>query len=193
MHRTWTFLSEFRETLPDCASWSPLGAHILFSTVMNPAQMAEGRMKALRSYLLSIESKNIDLPPGPATAENVAHPNVFDSTVWQKMKEESERLRSRPPTALPCANVQPAEDTMICKDPGTMACSACKLVSYCSKVGNKPYASLFSLNGCFRNAKQPTGSVISEVKWFYIHIAKPFGPVTICRLQEFYEVHGLDT
>ncbi|KAJ2924336.1 hypothetical protein H1R20_g12763, partial [Candolleomyces eurysporus] len=37
-----------------------------------------------------------------------------------------------PPAVLPCANVQPARYSA-CEKPGTKACSACKLVSYCSK------------------------------------------------------------
>ena len=39
-----------------------------------------------------------------------------------------------PPKSLPCANVK-VEAYEACDKPGTRACSACKLVSYCSKVG----------------------------------------------------------
>ncbi|RXW14219.1 hypothetical protein EST38_g11634 [Candolleomyces aberdarensis] len=40
--------------------------------------------------------------------------------------------RHPPPAVLPCANVQPAQYSA-CEKPGNKACSACKLVSYCSK------------------------------------------------------------
>ena len=41
-----------------------------------------------------------------------------------------------PPKTLPCANVQVEVGTpvKICDRSGTLACSACKLVSYCAKV-----------------------------------------------------------
>ena len=40
---------------------------------------------------------------------------------------------------LPCANVEP-QINKSCPNPGKMACSACQLVSYCSKVGfSHPY------------------------------------------------------
>ena len=42
-------------------------------------------------------------------------------------------LRATPPENLPCANVEvPKRRT--CQNPGKLACSACKLVSYCSEV-----------------------------------------------------------
>jgi hypothetical protein len=40
---------------------------------------------------------------------------------------------NRPLLRLPCANVDPAKH-LKCPENGTLACSECKLVSYCSKV-----------------------------------------------------------
>ena len=42
------------------------------------------------------------------------------------------------PLVLPCGNVEP-KLYHACGNPGMMACSACKLVSYCSKVSNLLY------------------------------------------------------
>lgn len=38
-----------------------------------------------------------------------------------------------PVEVLPCANVN-VEKYAVCENPGKLACSACKIVSYCSKV-----------------------------------------------------------
>ena len=50
--------------------------------------------------------------------------------------EEAKNAKPRfPPLEfLPCANVD-AERARVCQKRGAMACGACKLVSYCSKVG----------------------------------------------------------
>ncbi|EDR06852.1 uncharacterized protein LACBIDRAFT_299777 [Laccaria bicolor S238N-H82] len=42
------------------------------------------------------------------------------------------------PLVLPCANVKP-KLYHACGNPGRMACSVCKLVSYCSKVHDLLY------------------------------------------------------
>jgi hypothetical protein len=41
----------------------------------------------------------------------------------------------KPLERLPCANAVP-EKNWRCQENGTMACSGCKLVSYCSKVSS---------------------------------------------------------
>ena len=48
-----------------------------------------------------------------------------------------------PLDVLPCANVD-VEKHAICDKPGKLACSSCKLVSYCSKV----WYNYFSAAGC---------------------------------------------
>ena len=152
----------------------------LFPTLMTPASMAEARVKAMRSFEhdQAVQCQNLRrLPPPPDSAtEKEALPFLKDidncepaqlQSAWRRMMEGSLHPRYPPPTTLPCANVQ-VEKYAVCKNSGKMACSACKLVSYCSKVSNEPLLLSGSLrtsvNACFRNAKKPTGSSISEVK-----------------------------
>jgi len=121
----------------------------LLPTLMTPANMAEARAEVMRSFEhdQAIQCRNLrplsPPPPGPATeTETSTFLKDIDSepvqlhSALRRMMEESLHPRYPPPTALPCANVQ-AEKYAVCKNPGKMACSACKLVSYCSKVRNK--------------------------------------------------------
>jgi len=103
---------------------------------------AEAQMEALRAFKhdLSTPRKNIrPLPPHPATNMTASLPMDVNSSgdqlqhTFRQMMEQSLHPPYPPPITLPCANVQPSKYT-ICKNPGTLACSACKLVSYCSKV-----------------------------------------------------------
>jgi hypothetical protein len=45
----------------------------------------------------------------------------------------NEKPKFSPLENLPCANVE-VQKYKMCPNPGTLACGACKLVSYCSKV-----------------------------------------------------------
>ena len=45
----------------------------------------------------------------------------------------NKNLKFPPLDILPCANVD-VERHFVCEKPGKLACSSCKLVSYCSKV-----------------------------------------------------------
>ena len=120
----------------------------LFSTMhMTPALMAEIRAGSTRSFERdqSIQSPNLTaLPPDPAAeSKGFQFPEAGDiydpaqyQAFFQKMMGQSFHPRYPPPTALSCANVQ-ADKYTTCENLGTMACSACKLVSYCSKVRNK--------------------------------------------------------
>jgi hypothetical protein len=79
-------------------------------------------MKAEAAQALSTQTKNIRaMPPDPSE----------DQTFLEDIDSLSPKYP--PPVTLPCANVQ-AEKYAVCDKPGKMACSACKLVSYCSKV-----------------------------------------------------------
>ena len=121
----------------------------LFQTLVTPATMAEARVEAVHSleHDLAIQSQNLRrLPPDPATEKETStffkdidsgDPALFQSGL-RRMMEESLHPRHPPPTTLPCANVQ-AEKYAVCKNAGKMACSACKLVSYCSKVCSEPF------------------------------------------------------
>lgn len=107
----------------------------VFSTPLTPARMAEVMRSFERDH--SIQNPNLRrLPPDPAKGNEtftfLGSPTQLQST-WQQMMEEPQYP---PPTTLPCANVQ-AEKYAVCESPGTMACSACKLVSYCSQVNHK--------------------------------------------------------
>jgi len=112
--------------------------------LMTPARMTEARAKAMHAFERdqNIQNQNLRvLPPDPATQKKTStFPEDIDSpaqlqSAWQQMVKGSLRPRYPPPTTLPCANVQ-AEKYTVCENPGTMACSACKLVSYCSKVSH---------------------------------------------------------
>lgn len=54
---------------------------------------------------------------------------------WQGMMDSvmNEDLKFPPLEVLLCANVK-VEERAVCEKPGKLACSSCKLVSYCSKV-----------------------------------------------------------
>ena len=55
--------------------------------------------------------------------------------VFRESVREGSKPRYPPPEVLPCANVE-TEKYRACPNPGKMACSSCRLVSYCSKVSN---------------------------------------------------------
>ncbi|OAX31589.1 hypothetical protein K503DRAFT_777457, partial [Rhizopogon vinicolor AM-OR11-026] len=75
------------------------------------------------------------VPPDPSTSGNFADFDVSDPKrafeAFRKMKP-----KIPPPEMLPCANVD-VEKYKVCQKQGTKACSACKLVSYCSKECQK--------------------------------------------------------
>jgi len=95
----------------------------LFSKLQTPEAMSDAHAQATRSFLkdLATQSQYITaLPPDPKRAKG--GPN-WDAT----------KTRYPAPKTLQCANVQPAKYS-VCQNPGKLACSACRLVSYCSKV-----------------------------------------------------------
>ena len=57
---------------------------------------------------------------------------------WQGMMDSvvNRDPKFPPLEVLPCANVN-VEKHAACEKPGKLACSSCKLVSYCSKVWNR--------------------------------------------------------
>lgn len=96
---------------------------------------------------MSTQSKSIlVLPPDPKTEGPFLDLNDLDITdpghaqgteVLKSITDSivSKPLRFPPPDTLPCANVQ-VHKYEVCNKPGTMVCSECRLVSYCSKVGS---------------------------------------------------------
>jgi len=94
---------------------------------------------------MTIQSKSLRrVPPDPMAEKNIPVPNMkdleesdlLDPAVLQETLVQSllhMKPRFPPLEKLPCANVQ-AEKYTACENRGNLACSACKLVSYCSKV-----------------------------------------------------------
>src|SRR6266704_595352 len=79
-------------------------------------------------------NKNLHaLPPDPTTGADL---NIMDKGDFlESLIAASQNAKPRfpPLERLPCANVK-ADKYKTCPNPGTLACSACKLVSYCSEV-----------------------------------------------------------
>jgi len=109
----------------------------LFSSMETPEAMAEIQVNAVRAFQrdMSTQSQNIEvLPPDPTRENNLpSHIDMTNPNFLEEMMKQAQKNRFPVPKALPCANVQAAKYTM-CESLGTMACSACKLVAYCSKV-----------------------------------------------------------
>ena len=73
--------------------------------------------------------------PDSSMSDEPIIPTDFDFSDPKRLCEVFRKMKSKfpPLEILPCANVHPAK-LKICPKQGTKACSACKLVSYCSKV-----------------------------------------------------------
>ncbi|PPQ79343.1 hypothetical protein CVT26_007458 [Gymnopilus dilepis] len=103
--------------------------------------MAHARDQEIRQYQPSQGVGIRVQPPDPRNASHLsaaAHdPNFFRANMAQVVQEAT-TPKFTPPARLPCANVQ-AEKYTACGNPGTSACSACKLVSYCSKACQKAH------------------------------------------------------
>jgi hypothetical protein len=111
------------------------------SALMTPTRISEMKAHAVQAKERdqSTQTKNIRvIPPDPSVDQTSLKdidsfgPDEFQSMV-QKALKDSLSPQYPPLITLPCANVQ-AEKYVVCDKPGKMACGACKLVSYCSKV-----------------------------------------------------------
>lgn len=104
----------------------------LFSELLTPDILA----KAEHDFHRDMSSTNPNvrvIPPDPLSGTSKLNlDGVKDHTMFIKAITEV-KPRFPPLERLPCANVE-VEKNRICQLEGTMACSACKLVSYCSKV-----------------------------------------------------------
>jgi len=96
------------------------------------------------STIATLKNKNIrSIPPNPLSdmaskldlkGLNTSNPNLLQETV---AKSVSNIKPPHPPLeSLPCTNVEVTKHNA-CPRPGTKACSACKLVSYCSPVSDR--------------------------------------------------------
>ncbi|TEB22397.1 hypothetical protein FA13DRAFT_1741051 [Coprinellus micaceus] len=102
------------------------------------------------------------LPPDPATdgpfsAMNPPRINIDDSSdnVRQQCLSFGALSKPRflPPKVLPCANVQPSK-YFACGHPGSKVCTACRLVSYCSKVSTIAVAWMHTLDDFYQQECQ---------------------------------------
>ncbi|OJA20467.1 hypothetical protein AZE42_04908 [Rhizopogon vesiculosus] len=83
----------------------------------------------------STTSSLTSMPPDPSTSGKFGDFGISD---WKSALEACRKMKPKfpPPEMLPCANVDIAK-SKVCPKQGTKACSACKLVSYCSKECQK--------------------------------------------------------
>ena len=121
--------------------------------------------------------------------------NLFDLEGVDDFLQELTKV-SKPryplPLVLPCANVEP-KLYHACSNPGTMACSACKLVSYCSKVRHfvdRLVVVLLPQPCMCRIARRPTGTGIRKVP-LSVYLPCCIQSVAIVRLQERTTFHEL--
>jgi hypothetical protein len=99
----------------------------LFNRFLTPGQSAE--IESCYQHINDTENSNLrGMPPDPLTTSQLYSMPRFS-----------------PPDVLPCANVE-AEKYRACPNPGKMACSSCRLVSYCSKVCISLHHPLFQLS-----------------------------------------------
>lgn len=114
--------------------------HPMFSRVMSPESIAEVQAAVHRDT--SFQNKNLRaIPPDPMTSAkwsssfasmSVVNEDDFRASFTANMVQNAQPGFS-PLERLPCANIE-VEKYKTCPNPGARACSACKLVSYCSKV-----------------------------------------------------------
>ena len=120
------------------------GLSELLSGLMTPEMKAEVEQKIHRetSREMSAPSRSLRrMPPDPSAGKAAPIPNLKDldktdpAAVGEAVFRSIQNVRPRYPPLemLPCANVQVKQYT-VCKNQAKWACSACKLVSYCSKV-----------------------------------------------------------
>lgn len=119
-----------------------------FSTLVGSESMSKimAEAQSTMDHDMSTQSKSISaIPPDPKTGGSYLNLSDLDITdagpaqrteVLKSITDSivSKPLRFPPLDTLPCANVQ-VYKYEVCNKPGTMVCSECRLVSYCSKVG----------------------------------------------------------
>jgi hypothetical protein len=110
---------------------------------LTPEQRAE--INSSHQRINDIGKSNLRaMPPDPLTNSQLhtklsgldtsaLDPSALHDLFRGSVMEDS-KPRFPPPKVLPCANVEVGK-YRVCPNPGKMACSSCKLVSYCSKVG----------------------------------------------------------
>ncbi|KDR66739.1 hypothetical protein GALMADRAFT_106135 [Galerina marginata CBS 339.88] len=135
LRRSFTLLSPNPRTMDDIIK--------RFSTMM-PETMSQIMADAKSAFERNMitQSKSIAvLPPHPKAAGSFPDPkDIADparrTSFLKSITDSLSKLQYPPPEALPCANVQ-VDKYKFCEKPGIMACSECRLVSYCSKECQK--------------------------------------------------------
>jgi hypothetical protein len=145
-------------------------AKMFASVLQTPELMAE----AARWYKHEMSRDESGSIPTTATDDIAATDGMDENGFGSLTVEEFGRnLMSvqlkRNPEVLPsvrlsCANVDREKDKA-CSDPGTKACSGCKLVSYCSRVSirclSRSFPSLIVAH--YRSVKECTGGITNKV------------------------------
>lgn len=109
--------------------------------LMTPEMKAEVENSMQRD--MASQSKSLRcMPPHPMAGKDTLLPNDLNDLDESNPAELAEavlqsllkntKLQFPPPEKLPCANLK-VEQYTACENQGRLACSACKLVSYCSK------------------------------------------------------------
>ena len=116
-----------------------------FPGLFTPEAFSNTRAEAQRflDREMSTKSKSIiPLPPDPMAARSIFDPTNHDTIdpphradILKSFTDCATKVRFPPPENLLCANVQVSQYSA-CNKRGSMACSSCKLVSYCSKVSS---------------------------------------------------------
>lgn len=117
--------------------FTDLFPYLLTPEMRTEAEADHSHNTSSQNLHLRIIERDSMLPPG----FNII-PDKFDTSdpriLSDMIKSVVENVKSPfpPLETLPCANVEP-DKFRACSKPGTMACSACKLVSYCSRECQK--------------------------------------------------------
>ncbi|KAG1747941.1 uncharacterized protein EDB91DRAFT_1235835 [Suillus paluster] len=97
---------------------------------------ASGRSTHQAPFKNELSLISLDVPPDPSGSGEPFLPTDVDASNPERLFETlRDKLKPKfpPLDVLPCANVQVVQ-FKACPKQGTKTCSACKLVSYCSKV-----------------------------------------------------------
>ena len=128
-----------------------------FPGLFTPEAFSNARAEGQRflDREMSTQSKSIiPLPPDPNVGGSIFDPTNLDITdpshradILKSLTDSATKVRFPPPENLPCANVQVGQYNA-CNKRGSMACSSCKLVSYCSKVCSvRSHSTTYIYNG----------------------------------------------
>lgn len=112
-----------------------------FGSLLTPQMRAYAESSYRRNMSIQNPHLSAVVSPDPTKKQgilpdlnnlNTSDPASHHDTINKYLADHS-KPRYPPPATLPCANIQ-VEKYSVCQNPGTKACSICKLVAYCSKV-----------------------------------------------------------